>query len=196
MYSQGNEEEVIAKFFGKRIGRFLDIGAWDGVTFSNTRALWEKGWGGVVVDASSFSVTKLISLYGNSDRVAIVSGLIVGAGEGLTRFYDSRGDGLSTRIKTHMEKWKRQGVPYAPIYTPQVTLGHLFSIFPGPYELISIDTEGSSLELFNAIDFSRIKTELVVVEHDLDPGAVSEAGRIKGFWTLASNSNNVILAKS
>jgi hypothetical protein len=125
-----------------------------------------------------------------------VSGLIVGIGEGLARFYDSRGDGLSTHIKTHMETWKRQGVPYAPIYMPQVTLGQLFSVFPGPYELISIDTEGSSLELFNAIDFNRIKTELVVVEHDLDPGAVGEAGRKKGFWTLASNANNVILAKS
>lgn len=196
MYSQQDEEAVIAKFFGSRVGRFLDIGAWEGVTFSNTRALWEKGWGGVVVDASPFSVTKLISLYGGSDRVAIVSGLIVGIGEGLARFYDSRGDGLSTHIKTHMETWKRQGVPYAPIYMPQVTFGQLFSVFPGPYELISIDTEGSSLELFSAIDFNKTKTELVVVEHDLDPGAVSEAGRKKGFWTLASNSNNVILAKS
>jgi FkbM family methyltransferase len=196
VYSQQDEEAVIAKFFGDRVGRFLDIGAWDGVTFSNTRALWEKGWSGVVVDVSPFSVAKLITLYGGTDRVAIVSGLVVGHGEGMARFYDSRGDGLSTSIKPQMEKWKRLGTSYAQVYAPVITLPCLFSNFPGPYNLISIDTEGSSLNLFRAIDFDKIKTELVVVEHDLFPGEVKEAGRKKGFWTLHENANNVILAKS
>ena len=38
-YSQGNEQEIILKFLNGRVGRYLDIGAFDGVVSSNTLAL-------------------------------------------------------------------------------------------------------------------------------------------------------------
>ena len=43
-YSQHNEQEIILNFFNGRIGRYLDIGAFDGVDMSNTLALAELGW--------------------------------------------------------------------------------------------------------------------------------------------------------
>ena len=43
-YSQHNEQEIILNFFNGRIGRYLDIGAFDCVDMSNTLALAELGW--------------------------------------------------------------------------------------------------------------------------------------------------------
>lgn len=51
-YSQNGEQEAILKIFGESEGRFLDIGAYDGKTFSNTLALIERGWSGVLIEPS------------------------------------------------------------------------------------------------------------------------------------------------
>ena len=49
MYSQNDEERVILEYFaGKTDGRFVDVGAWSGATFSNVWALMELGWSGVM----------------------------------------------------------------------------------------------------------------------------------------------------
>ena len=51
-YSQNDEEKVILGWFRdkkKKVGRFLDVGAYTGLELSNTRALMEKGWSGVCV---------------------------------------------------------------------------------------------------------------------------------------------------
>lgn len=48
MYSQLDEERVIVDWFrDKPVGKYLDIGAWDGIEMSNTRRLAELGWAGV-----------------------------------------------------------------------------------------------------------------------------------------------------
>ena len=53
MYSQRDEEKYILEAFdGKTDGRFLDIGAWHPTVFSNTRALIEMGWSGVMIEPS------------------------------------------------------------------------------------------------------------------------------------------------
>src|SRR5690242_2629682 len=62
-YSQSNEQEAILKYFGDFIGTFADLGANDGQTLSNTRALAEKGWCGVFVEPSPMPFAKLKNLY-------------------------------------------------------------------------------------------------------------------------------------
>jgi hypothetical protein len=62
-YSQFDEQDAILAAFGLQPwqtnlspgntdGRFLDLGAWDPITFSNTRALVELGWSGVMIEPS------------------------------------------------------------------------------------------------------------------------------------------------
>ncbi len=51
MYAQNNEDDILATFFSNiPNGSFLEIGAFHPKNLSNTRALVEKGWGGVMVD--------------------------------------------------------------------------------------------------------------------------------------------------
>ena len=46
-YSQNNEQEFILNYFNGYKGTFLDLGAYDGIELSNTRALMELGWLGM-----------------------------------------------------------------------------------------------------------------------------------------------------
>lgn len=59
-YSQNDEQDFILNFFQGQTGRYLDIGAYDGITFSNTRALAELGWNGVLIEPDPFNACKLI----------------------------------------------------------------------------------------------------------------------------------------
>jgi len=59
MYSQNNEEQIILNYLGDSTGHFLDIGAFDGITFSNTYELVKRGWTGVMVEASPRTFIKL-----------------------------------------------------------------------------------------------------------------------------------------
>ena len=67
-YSQNNEQDIIMSYLESNeltSGQLLDIGAFDGETLSNTRAIMLrfKHWKGVFVEPSSFSFVKLFELY-------------------------------------------------------------------------------------------------------------------------------------
>jgi FkbM family methyltransferase len=59
-YSQNDEQDVILEYFNGSIGRFLDVGAFDGITLSNTRALSELGWTGLLVEPNPYNLCKAI----------------------------------------------------------------------------------------------------------------------------------------
>lgn len=61
MYSQFGEDEYLVKHFfaNKSSGTYLEIGAMDGRTFSNTLLLSERGWKGVLIEANPDMAAKL-----------------------------------------------------------------------------------------------------------------------------------------
>ena len=48
--SQNNEQEYILKYYKNFKGKFLDVGAHNGVDFSNSFFLIELGWQGICVE--------------------------------------------------------------------------------------------------------------------------------------------------
>lgn len=58
-YSQNNEQKIILDYFGDFRGAVLDIGANDGVTLSNSRALVALGWRAVLVEPSPAAFVQL-----------------------------------------------------------------------------------------------------------------------------------------
>ena len=92
-YSQNNEEDLIIGALdraGITSGRFLDIGAHDGVFVSNTRRLAELGWRGVCVEASPYVFPKLVDTYRDNPNVELVNAAVSSAAEAeLLRWYDS-----------------------------------------------------------------------------------------------------------
>lgn len=62
-HSQSGEEEILAEILrriGHRDGFFVDLGAMDGLVGSNTRALAERGWGGLMVEGDPNHIPSLL----------------------------------------------------------------------------------------------------------------------------------------
>src|SRR6202034_3588703 len=112
MYSQYEEEQHILAAVGDLpldpLPRFLDIGAWEPIVFSNTRALFERGWGGLVLGPSPSAILKQIAEYGDVERVQIAAlgvGCVPG-GYGSILEFQATDDCVGTVDREFFEKWK------------------------------------------------------------------------------------------
>jgi len=68
-HSQWGEQKIILDFFGDYVGRFLDLGAFDGIGGSNSRGLTDRHWSGVCVEASPFTFQRLVSNHAGNPKV-------------------------------------------------------------------------------------------------------------------------------
>ena len=89
-FSQGGEQPaILAALKGIKQGRVLDVGAADGSTFSNSRALIEQGWGGVLIEPEAAAFLKLHDLYQDRDDV-LLGNFAVGIMSQLQMFHATR----------------------------------------------------------------------------------------------------------
>ena len=106
---------------------------------------------------------------------------------------ESRGrDGaVSTTEAWHRDKWAGQG--HVPYVCGTISLPELYAMLPSKVELVSIDTEGTSMTLAMAFDWERFAVDAVVVEHD---GSDALIGRLSGTHEVAAiNAENLILLR-
>lgn len=184
-YAQRGEEEHILALAGE--GTFLDIGAFDGKTFSNTRALAERGWKGVCVEPAAHAFAQLVD---DPPPGATLVHAALAPRTGLCSFQLSK-DAVSSTERAHVRRWK-ETVPFTAIYTVGISVHDLLKDFPGPYRVISIDTEGTSTYL--AREFAPLLeglgTEMLIYEHDND------FVHIDGFTEVYRSPENIILRRA
>lgn len=150
-YSQTGEQEAIQgalASLGIEQGRFLDIGAGDGETFSNTRALALAGWGGVAVEPAAWAFDRLVELYADS-FVSPVCAVVTPDRAGIVPFAYSKDDHVSSISDKHIDLWKTR-VPYRRVWAAAVPMRLLLDAFDGGFEVASIDAEGLTVALLDA----------------------------------------------
>jgi FkbM family methyltransferase len=191
MYSQNYEEQIILDYFGDAFGRFYDIGAWDGKTFSNTRALLEKGWTGVMVEPSPAAFVGLLKNCAEfGDRARLVNAAITPK-PSLMEFYDAGGDAVGSLSPKHAQRWGLGKVKFT-VHT--LAAPSLFSAF-GPAEFINLDVESINAILFQCLPFAWPELRLVCVEHDGHDKQMEEFAKPAGFKAIHRNAENLILAR-
>lgn len=197
-YSQNNEQDVILQYFGNRKGFFLDIGANDGITLSNTYALQLQLWSGVLVEPSEEAFNRIIT-YPSVHKYNVA----IGTEDGHCTFHEmgnhlNAGDVslLSTIKKTELKRWP--GVEFkermTEVWTYKTLLKHSRYKF---FDFISIDAEGVDYEILEQIDLRY--TDMVCIEHNSNPDLFqlikeycNKAGLTK---KLLNNLENVIWAR-
>lgn len=193
MYSQTDEDAVILRAVGTRVGRFLDIGAYDGQRYSNTYALVERGWEGVLVEPGLEAFVGLLKNLGENPKVQLVHAPIVPFGKRVVPFWNNPRT-FSTTEESNTRKFHFEG--FAPkFWTGGVTFQELLAALPGPVDVLSIDTEGSSVELFEEyFRWIPIRPWVVVVEHDGEVERVREFAALRGYKEIHANPENLIFA--
>lgn len=192
MYSQNDEELHILEHAGGP-GILLDVGAFDGRTFSNSLALVERGWSGVLVEPSYHVFPALVKLHGRNPKLKLVQSL-VGVKGGIVPFWNSP-DAVSTTSSSHYETWKKQG-QFDPVsFSVQVRISDLMMTFPElrRASVINIDTEGTSAELFLNFPFSLCLPKVFIVEYDNKKKECEEMASWFGYRTVYSSGENLVM---
>jgi FkbM family methyltransferase len=196
MYSQNREEEIIVQLFNaeRQVGHFLDIGAYDGKTFSNTLRLAELGWSGVCVEPSPTVFPALLKLHGGNPKISLVNSA-VSAANGFIDFYDCGGDAVSTTHAPHKDKWEKGfGSTYTKMTVYGVTFGDVFRKFGLNFDFINLDVEGVSADLFMLLPLQTLtQTRCLCVEHDGKMAEIQERAAQFGFGYVHHNGENLIL---
>ena len=144
--------------------KYLDIGAWDGVTSSNTYSLSKlKEWSGCLVEPNKNAFRKLSILRKNDQLInkAVVKSNFE---KKIVNFWDddmfSCIEGQSGNDKHHSRRLKfRKAYPVQTI--------KIQKLLQTRYDYLSLDIEGLEVELIESIDFNKTqKPALITIEHN------------------------------
>ena len=191
MYSQKDDEQYILKYFGEKSkGRFLDIGANDGITFSNTRRLVELGWSGVCVEPDPTAFVSLIANNKENSNIALInSGL--GVFDGMQKFYAMQDSLLSSFSPEQQKIWSN--APFVrEYYVNQISWNTLLNLIGTDFDFVSIDAEGVSLSLLEAMPFEVVPAKMICVEHDSQISTIEKIFQHHNYREYRINDLNCI----
>lgn len=184
--SQAGQDRIIAALLKqKRGGTFLDIGAYDGVTGSNTLYFERSlGWTGVLVEPVATQRSKAEATrqsptlpYAISDRAGQATFIAVEAGftqmSGLEETYDEQ---LLARVRSdprHQEN------------TQMVETRTIADVFGEAgmdgADFVSLDIEGGELAALSVFPFADIRVEFWAIENNTGSGEIAALMRDKGY---------------
>lgn len=196
MYSQNNEEQIILEYFKNTSdGNLLEIGAFHPFTFSNSRALYEKGWSMILVEPNPICYKELYNEYKNSNNVLLLEYAITDK-NGTIEFYQPGGDAIGTTDISHKQKWEKSNVIYDKITVNTLSMENLIKEYGDNINFLNLDVEGKNLELFNLIpDNFFNQLNLICVEHDGHFKIMEQKLNKFGFKKLLYNGENLIMGK-
>lgn len=200
MHSQNAEEQHILNYFGDFVGTFLDLGANDGETFSNTRALALRNWRGCFVEPSPKAFEKLKAMYEGRQGFYIYPFAIASHnGKAVLNesgpLINSRDVALvSTFHQSEMERFKRT-VTYQPIEVKTFRWKTFLNRVPiKKFDFISIDCEGQDLDILSQMDLR--DTRCVCLEWNGKEDLKKEFERhLSGFSLIYTSGENLLYAR-
>lgn len=192
MYSQNKEEGVINSLFGDR-GRFLDVGAFDGKTFSNTLRLYERGWSGVLIEPSPLAFAGLKKQYAGSERVELVNAAITKE-DGQIKFYESCGDAVSSTELAHKEKWEKgYGSKFTEVTVQGLSWMSIFNKYGNDFNFVNLDTESTNLELLKCFPLAECPAPCMCIEHDSKIGDMMDILIPYGYRVVYQSGENIVV---
>lgn len=167
MPSQNGEDVLVHRFFGgRRDGFFVEIGAYDGVGFSNTYFLEALGWHGVLIEP----VPEHAEACRRQRPYSRVVQAACGLGGGTIGFKVVRGEnGVGTlsymgNQPDHEQRIRREGGTIDEVRVPLLPLEAILGSPTPRIGLLSIDVEGAELGVLRSADISSLKPDLIVIE--------------------------------
>ena len=169
--SQDNESEIVYdRFFSRpaphRGGFFVEAGALDGKRYSNSW-FFEKclGWCGLLIEGNPANFRDLVTnrpsaiklhtaLCADGEEVDFIAG--GGATAGAVAAMDRK----------FLDRWHHTTTPQI-VRVPCITLAHALCLHGiTEIDFLSLDVEGSELDVVRHIDFTRVRIRVIIVEQD------------------------------
>ena len=193
-YSQiGQDLQVINHYKNKENGYFIDVGANDGVTLSNTYLLEQKyGWTGICIEPLPSAFKKLEGVR-NKSTICINKAVTDVTGQ-IVKFSVAEQDLLSG-ITEHLSNHRAEQIKKSPLQLIDVETITLTDILdqnnaPSFIEYMSLDTEGTELMILNGLDFDKYKIGYINLEHNWKEPQRTQIKKLlesKGYQYLRQN---------
>ena len=184
-FSQDKQDEFVDKYFQKlKNGIFLEVGAADGVTFSNTLFLErERNWTGVLIEANRKLYHSLVTLRRKAyiinvclsldDGINVVSFLPAELLGGVEKPLIA--EKMMDRVKHDYPDIKAEEVLCIPLYSilKAISMTHI--------NFFSLDVKGAELAILRTIPFYLVTIDLFMIEYYVPSGAAETQKRLKEF---------------
>jgi len=195
-YSQYGEESILKSFFEEdTVGFVVDVGAADGIRYSNSRYLIEDlGWSGLLVEPHPTFFDKIKSLYEDNNTVSVLNAAVYSK-EGEMPFYVYGRDEhaqVSTLSKTFKDKVTTIHGDKFEVEPTQVRVVKLSSILEelDHVDFLSIDCEGVDMEVLRSNDWEKYRPSLVCVEHSMPRSTLHEYMSSVGYTFVEATEGN------
>lgn len=159
-YAQHAQDLAVLKHYGKDFtGYFIEIGANDGKTLSNTLLLEEYGWTGFLVEADPATANKI-----PDTRNAPYANIAVSKEHGTATFLQH---GVTGGIHDYIQKpnvkanGRKITVKTTPLHDLLLTQG-----CPKRIDFLSIDIEGAEYDVLSVFPFEQWDIGYLLVEHN------------------------------
>jgi FkbM family methyltransferase len=170
-YSQNGEDIIVQNHFGDFKGTVLSLGENDGRTLSNSYALIENGWNGVLVEPSELVFKKLEALHKQNENVVCLNYAIANKDEELEFFESGPHLGaddfslLSTLKRSEVSRWNGTGTSFHTKKVNGITFKTLLEKSPyKKFDFITIDIEGLDYEVLTQIDLNEVGCRMLCIE--------------------------------
>lgn len=186
-YAQHGEDKLVEVLLPGGITSFIDIGANDGVLFSNTYKFAKKGARGLCVEPSLASYIKLFVNQLPNRKVKTINLAISNKNSKVYFEEDGYEQVLSkiTKVKSNSTK-----------ITKCITFDRLITQFPSfeSIDLLSVDVENHEYEIFCGLTNNNFKSKVIILESGLDKlDDLLKINSLQNYIPICHNHLNIIL---
>ena len=172
-YGQHGEDFLLWNFFDyKNQGFYIDIGAFDGIHLSNSYSFEKGGWSGICVEAHPEYFKNCQQVRPNSTCLNVAC---VGDEKIETVDFYTEELGLLSGIQEEREedvrnRYEKRGLEFSgfqKMTVPATTLNQIINQYVPKntnIDFISIDVEGTEIEVLKGLDLSRIRPRVLILE--------------------------------
>jgi len=204
-YAQIGQDVLALKLFfyyPAKNKTFLDIGAFDGIGFSNTRLLFEQGWSGICVEPVMKNYQKLESLYQGTNVITVRAAATEYDGEmelnvATIPWAEDWGSDVSSSSEDAIEhwpdyNWNKETVPAMTVNTimEKNNVAHV--------DFVSIDVEGHEMSVLYGFDLQKYNPFLLVVEYSSteERNELTDYMKHQGYASWVDNGQDIFFIKS
>jgi FkbM family methyltransferase len=168
-YSQFEQDKTAHQMFFQNTpkGYFVDIGAHDGTTFSNSKFFEELGWNGVCIEPNP----KIFDILQSTRKCKCVKKAIADK-VGTAQFFQILGEadmlsGLADEFNQRGIENINRNVQNNEFEYIDVELDLFDNIVDSTtIDFLSLDTEGNELKILQTIDFDKYDIKVITVENN------------------------------
>ena len=172
-YGQWQTDKVIETYFPGQNGRCIEVGSYDGIKGSNTKLFEDKGWETICIEPNPFIFPELLK-----NRNGRCWNIAVGLSTGMAPFkiYDFKSGIQSSlsSLKTDIRLIEQYGEAITKTTYIEVPVFQLGNILNLNVQFISIDTEGTELDILKGCKLDIYKPRLLVVENNYEDSDIYE----------------------